>query len=118
MAIIFTPEFFKEQFRNGKTIRQISTENYVSPSYVSHIVNGFATVPRVTRRRSVPPNAAMSVGTRVSNIAAINMKMNIFDLNNFILLSSPKIVFAESIWELSSSVLEQISHLSFALNYS
>ena len=49
MAIIFTPEFFKEQFRNGKTIRQISTENYVSPSYVSHIVNGFEKAGMLTK---------------------------------------------------------------------
>jgi transposase len=57
MAIIFTPEFFKEQFRNGKTIRQISTENYVSPSYVSHIVNGFEKAGMLTKmdRCVVPP---------------------------------------------------------------
>ena len=41
MAIIFTPNYFKEQFQNGKSIRQIATENFVSPSKVSHIVCDF-----------------------------------------------------------------------------
>ena len=41
MAIIFTPNYFKEQFQNGKSIRQIATENFVSPSTVSHIVCDF-----------------------------------------------------------------------------
>ena len=38
MAIIFTPDYFKTEFRNGKSIRQIAKENYVSSSHVSHIV--------------------------------------------------------------------------------
>ena len=41
MAIIFSPDYFKEQFQNGKSIRQIATENFVSPSTVSHIVCDF-----------------------------------------------------------------------------
>ena len=28
----FTPSFFKAEFRAGKTIKQIATEHYVSPS--------------------------------------------------------------------------------------
>ena len=30
MAIIFTPDYFKTEFRNGKSIRQIAKENYVT----------------------------------------------------------------------------------------
>ena len=41
MAIVFSPDYFKEQFQNGKSIRQIATENFVSPSTVSHIVCDF-----------------------------------------------------------------------------
>lgn len=67
MAIIFTPDYFKEQFQNGKTIRQIATENYVSPSYVSHLVCGFEKMGQLkkTDRCTVPPNllTALKNGT-------------------------------------------------------
>jgi len=58
MAIIFTPTYFKEQFQNGKSIRQIASENFVSPSYVSHIVCGFEKKGQLKRidRCIVPPD--------------------------------------------------------------
>ena len=58
MAIIFTPNYFKEQFHNGKSIRQIATENFVSPSKVSHIVCDFERLGHLKKidRCVVPTN--------------------------------------------------------------
>jgi len=58
MAIIFSPTYFKEQFQNGKSIRQIASENFVSPSYVSHLVCGFEKTGQLKKidRCTVPPD--------------------------------------------------------------
>lgn len=58
MAIIFTPDFFKKEFRSGKSIRQIAAEHYVSPSHISHIVCGYEKTGllKKTDRCTVPPD--------------------------------------------------------------
>lgn len=58
MAIIFTPDYFKTEFQKGKSIRQIAKENFVSPSYISHIVCDLEKVGQLKKidRCTVPPN--------------------------------------------------------------
>ena len=57
MAIIFTPDYFKEEFQNGKSIKQIARENFVSPSYISHLICAFEKAGKLkkTDRCIVPP---------------------------------------------------------------
>lgn len=38
MNTVFTPDFFKSEFANGKSIKQIANEHFISPSKVSKIV--------------------------------------------------------------------------------
>jgi len=54
---------------------------------------GFATVPITERKRSVPPNAAISVGTSASNIAIATHTTKNLDLKKFIYSSEPFLFF-------------------------
>ena len=36
-----TPEYLKEEFKKGKSIKDIAAEHYVSPSAISHIVSRY-----------------------------------------------------------------------------
>jgi len=58
-----TPDFFKEAFAKGKSIRQISDELYVSRSLVSHIVIDYERRGELTKldRCSVPREILLDI---------------------------------------------------------